>query len=67
MYCNIGSFQIKFWQSTTMVQILLSIVIALSVAFIFNDTITVREGTVIGMLIFGPMLDRIMRFVKTKT
>lgn len=45
---------------------ILSIVIALVVAITFQDTITVREGTVIGMLLFGPLLDRIMRFVKPR-
>lgn len=45
---------------------ILSIIIALAVAIIFQDNITVREGTVIGMLLFGPMLDRIMHFVKPK-
>lgn len=43
---------------------ILSIIIALVVAFSFQNAITVREGTVIGMLMFGPLLDRIMRFVK---
>ncbi len=45
---------------------ILSIIIALVVAISFKDTITVREGTVIGMLLFGPLLDRIMRFVKPR-
>jgi len=45
---------------------ILSIIIALVVAITFNDKGTVREGTIIGMLLFGPMLDRIMRFVKPK-
>lgn len=45
---------------------ILSIIIALIVAISFKDTITVREGTVIGMLLFGPLLDRIMRFVKPR-
>lgn len=45
---------------------ILSIIIALVVAISFRDTITVREGTVIGMLLFGPLLDRIMRFVKPR-
>lgn len=45
---------------------ILSIIIALVVAISFKDTITVREGTVIGMFLFGPLLDRIMRFVKPR-
>lgn len=45
---------------------ILSIIIALGVALGFQNAITVREGTVIGMLMFGPLLDRIMRFVKPK-
>ena len=45
---------------------IISIIIALAVAFIFQDTITVREGTVIGMLLFGPLLDRIMHFVRPR-
>lgn len=45
---------------------ILSIIIALGVALSFQNAITVREGTVIGMLMFGPLLDRIMRFVKPK-
>jgi len=45
---------------------ILSVIIALSVALIFNDTITVREGTIIGTLLFGPLLDRLIRFVKPK-
>lgn len=42
----------------------ISIVIALSLAFAFGDMITVREGTVIGMLIFGPLLHKTMPLVK---
>lgn len=42
----------------------ISIIIALGVAFIFNDNITVREGTVIAMVIFGPMLDLFMKLMK---
>lgn len=45
---------------------ILSIIIALVVSFSFQNAITVREGTVIGMLMFGPLLVRIMRFVKPK-
>lgn len=45
---------------------IISIVIALLVAFIFQDTITVGVGTVIGMLLFGPLLDRIMHFVRPR-
>lgn len=56
-------FNLNFGKVRQAVDIV-SIIIALAVALIFQDTITVREGTVIGMLLFGPMLDRIMRFVK---
>ena len=43
-----------------------SIIIALVVAFIFKDNYTVGVGTVIGMVMFGPLLDRIMNFVRPK-
>jgi len=45
---------------------ILSIVFALGFAFIFNQSITVREGTVIGMLIYGPMLDLFMKIIIPK-
>lgn len=40
---------------------ILSIVVALAVALIFKNNITVREGTVVSMLIFGPMLNLFMK------
>jgi len=42
---------------------ILSIVFALGFAFIFQQSITVREGTIIGMLIYGPMLDLFMKII----
>ncbi|WP_073022247.1 YczE/YyaS/YitT family protein [Clostridium intestinale] len=36
---------------------IIAIVISLIITFIFKNSMTVREGTVIAMLIFGPMLD----------
>lgn len=39
------------------------IVIALSVALIFKNKITVREGTVVVMIILGPMMDLFMKFM----
>lgn len=38
-----------------------SIIISLAVSFIFNESINVREGTIIAMVIFGPMLDLFMK------
>ena len=58
-------FKLNFGKVRQWVDII-SIIIALAVAFIFQDTITVREGTVIGMLLFGPLLDRFMNIVKPK-
>lgn len=45
---------------------IISIIIALVVAFVFKDNYTVGVGTVIGMVMFGPLLDRIMNFVRPK-
>jgi len=36
---------------------IISIIIVLGISFIFKQNSTVREGTIIGMIIFGPMLD----------
>jgi uncharacterized membrane protein YczE len=58
-------FKLNFGKVRQWVDII-SIIIALAVAFIFQDNITVREGTVIGMLMFGPLLDRIMHFVRPR-
>lgn len=44
---------------------ILAIVISLGLSFAFKDPITVREGTVIAMIIFGPLLDIFMRNMKT--
>ena len=38
-----------------------SIIIALAISLIFRSDISVREGTVIGMLTFGPMLNLFMK------
>lgn len=43
---------------------IISIIIALGVAFIFNDSMTVREGTVIAMIMFGPMLDLFIKLMR---
>lgn len=43
---------------------IISILVSLTVALIFKDSITVREGTVIGMLTFGPMLTLFMKLFK---
>lgn len=43
---------------------IVSIIIALGVALIFNESVTVREGTVIAMVMFGPMLDLFMKLMK---
>jgi len=45
---------------------IISIAIALGVAVVFNNSITVREGTVIAMIIFGPMLDLFMKLMMPK-
>jgi uncharacterized membrane protein YczE len=52
----------KFGSIRQLVDIV-SIVIALAVAFIFNESVTVREGTIIAMVIFGPMLDLFMKIM----
>jgi len=42
---------------------LLSILFVFGIAFIFKETITVREGTIIAMVMFGPMVDFFMRII----
>ena len=42
---------------------IISIIIALSISLIFNQRLPVREGTIIGMIIFGPMLDFFMKIM----
>ncbi|MCM3764900.1 YitT family protein [Neobacillus niacini] len=44
----------------------LSIVIALAVSFLFNESITVREGTIIAMILFGPLLNVFMKLMMPK-
>ncbi|WP_066305607.1 YitT family protein [Bacillus sp. FJAT-29814] len=44
----------------------LSIAIALAVSFLFNESITVREGTVIAMILFGPLLNVFMKLMMPK-
>lgn len=39
----------------------ISIGVALAVALFFENDITVREGTVLGMLAFGPMIDLLIK------
>lgn len=40
---------------------IIAVVIAIGIAVIFNNNITVREGTIIGMILFGPMLNIFMK------
>lgn len=42
----------------------LSILVSLIITFVFGADLTVREGTVIGMLIFGPLLGIFMKIEK---
>ena len=42
---------------------IISIIIALGISLIFNQRLPVREGTIIGMIIFGPMLDFFMKIM----
>lgn len=42
---------------------ILSIVFALGLAFVFKQSITVREGTVIAMIVYGPMIDLFMKII----
>jgi len=42
---------------------ILSIVFVLGIAFIFKETITVREGTIIALIMFGPMVDLVMKII----
>lgn len=42
----------------------ISIVFALSMSYLFSLPFTVREGTVIGMLMFGPLLSLFMKHTK---
>lgn len=55
-------FNMKFGSLRQFVDII-SIVIALALAFIFKQSITVREGTVIAMVIYGPLLDLFMKII----
>jgi uncharacterized membrane protein YczE len=43
---------------------ILSVLIAIAVALIFRNDLTVREGTIIGMFIFGPLLHQFMVALK---
>lgn len=45
---------------------IVSIALALGITFVFKNRITVREGTVIGMIIFGPLLDFLIKLMKPK-
>lgn len=42
---------------------IIAIVISLIITFIFKNSMTVREGTIIAMLIFGPMLDLFVKLM----
>lgn len=45
---------------------IMAIVVSLALSFTFKDPITVREGTIIAMVIFGPLLDIFMRSLKPR-
>ena len=45
---------------------ILSVLIAIAVALIFRNDLTVREGTIIGMFIFGPLLHQFMVALKPR-
>ena len=45
---------------------ILSVLIALAVSFIFSTDLTVREGTIIGMFLFGPLLHQFMLILKPR-
>jgi uncharacterized membrane protein YczE len=40
-----------------------SIIISVAVTLLFRNKLTVREGTIIGMLIYGPLIDWFMRLI----
>jgi uncharacterized membrane protein YczE len=42
---------------------ILSIIISVAVALIFRNKLTVREGTIIGMFIYGPLIDWFMKII----
>lgn len=42
---------------------IIAIIISLIITFIFKNSMTVREGTIIAMLIFGPMLDLFVKLI----
>ncbi|WP_286906866.1 YczE/YyaS/YitT family protein [Clostridium sp. UBA1652] len=42
---------------------IIAIIISLIITFIFKNSMTVREGTIIAMLIFGPMLDLFVKLM----
>lgn len=41
---------------------IICIIVAITITLIFESTLTVREGTVIAMIIFGPMLNLFIKF-----
>lgn len=45
---------------------ILSVLIALAVSFVFSTDLTVREGTIIGMFLFGPLLHQFMLILKPR-
>lgn len=43
---------------------IITIIAVLFLVLFFDGLMTIREGTIIGMVIFGPLLDLYMRFIK---
>ncbi|MDF2557627.1 MAG: hypothetical protein K0R71_1455 [Bacillales bacterium] len=43
---------------------ILSIVISLILTFVFSQELTLREGTIVGMLLFGPLIGTFMKLLK---
>lgn len=43
---------------------IVSILIVIILTLVFRIDLTLREGTILGMIIFGPMLDRFMNILK---
>lgn len=40
-----------------------SIIVSLMITFVFSQELTLREGTIIGMLIFGPLLGTFIKYL----
>ncbi|MDD8048644.1 MAG: hypothetical protein PHH04_03465 [Thomasclavelia sp.] len=54
---------IEFHKLRTGVDVV-SVILGISLAFIFNVPLAIREGTIIGMIIFGPSMGVFMRYQK---